>query len=121
MSSEKKKKKKKKKNTKKLKQECAFLSFVANNPNVQQTKRFLSELVTKSQLLALRELAVNDLAKTLPHWYGSKKGKSGYNKTLKLRILRLARGVLKRRNLHHLYPYLRIVCHNALNHHGLCN
>ena len=108
------------KNRRKMKKECATIHFIARNPHEAQTRQFLSQWINKEQILALRELVVNDLAQNLPD-ARSGKGKVKLMKSVKLRAQRFARGELKKRNLHHLYPLLKRLCQNALSHHGLCN
>ena len=110
-------KKKKKKNTRKISQHRVFLNFLANNPNVEQTKHFMTQLLTHEQFLVLRELVVNELANNIPD-FTHKRIKSELKHRLKTRMQRLARGELKKQNLHYLYPLLKILAHNALRHHG---
>ena len=47
----------------KLKKERAFLFFLAHNPHDLQNKKFLTDMITPSQMLVLREIATNELAR----------------------------------------------------------
>ncbi len=115
------KKKKKKKQGKrfKVKSESALLYFIAHNPHPQQTKKLLETLLLPEQYTVLREIAINDLANNLPA-YGALKKKQGLRTELKARFQRLAQGVLKKRNLRHVYPLLKLLAGDALTYHGLC-
>ena len=104
---------------KKVKNECALLYFIAKNPHEKQTLQFLRYLLLPEQLTVLRELAVNDLAQNLPA-YSQKKRKAELQGTFKLRIRKLAQGQLKKDNIHHLYPILKIWAQHALQYHGIC-
>ena len=79
MAKEKEKKKKKKKNKKqyntknKIKNECAFLYFLANNNCEKQTKLFLRFFTNSTQYTLLRELVVNDLPENIPDYNMKKK------------------------------------------------
>ena len=74
MAKEKEKKKNKKQyNTKnKIKNECAFLYFLANNNCEKQTKHFLCYFTNSTQYTILRGLVVNDLAENISD-YNTKK------------------------------------------------
>lgn len=111
---------KKKKNTRKLKQECGFIYYIAHNPHVDQSKNFLKNSIKPSQYLVLRELAVNELAQNIP-LEGGKKRRVALLRQHRQRLKRLAEGKLRKRNLHHVYPLIRLLCQRVLDYHGLCN
>ena len=113
------KKKVNEKNTKnKIKNECAFLYFLANNNNEKQTKQFLSYFTNSKQYTLLRELVVNDLAENIPD-YNLKKIKNKLKKSMKYRIECLAHGELKKHNLHNIYPFIKILATNVLRYYGI--
>ena len=69
-----KKKNKKQYNTKnKIKNECTFLYFLANNNCEKQTKDFLHFFTNSTQYTLLKELVVNDLAENIPDYNTKKK------------------------------------------------
>lgn len=103
----------------KVKNECGFLYFLANNHHEKQTIQFLKYLLEPAQLTVLRELAVNDLAHNLPE-YTQKKRKGELHKALRSRIRKLAQGELRKDQIHQLYPILKIWAQHALRYYGLC-
>ena len=66
--------KNKKKTKNKIKNECAFLYYIAYNKDEKQTKEFLYYFTNPMQYTLLRELVVNDLAEYIPD-YNTKKFK----------------------------------------------
>lgn len=118
MKGDKRKKTKTRKNTRKVVQNRVFLHFLANHNDEDQTKMFLTRVITDDQLLLLRELVVNDLEGNIPS-YSNKKTRNQLRHALKTRLHRFALGELKKQNVHYLYPLLKILAQNALRHHGL--
>ena len=111
MDNEKNKKKKKIKN--KIKNECAFLYYIAYNKDEKQTKEFLRYFTNSMQYTLLRESVVNDLAENIPD-YNTAKIKNNFRKSMKYRIECLACGELKNHNLHNIYPFIKILTKNVL-------
>ena len=111
MDKEKKNKKKKIKN--KIKNECAFLYYIAYNKDEKQTKEFLRYFTYSMQYTLLRELIVNDLAENIPD-YNMTKIKNNFKKSMKYCIEHLACGELKKHNLHNIYPFIKILSKNVL-------
>lgn len=103
----------------KIQKECAFLFFLANNPHEKQTIHFLKYLLLPEQYTVLRELAVNDLAQNLPH-YSEKKNRSKLGIKLKSPIQKLAKGDLRRENIHRLHKIIRLWASDAIQYHELC-
>ena len=83
--------KKNKKIKNKIKNECAFLYYIAYNKDEKQTKEFLHYFTNSMQYALLRELVVNDLAENIPD-YNMTKIKNNFKKSMKYRIECLARG-----------------------------
>ena len=108
-----KKKKKKKKIKNKIKNECAFLYYIAYNKDEKQTKEFLCYFTNSMQYTLLRELVVNDLAENIPD-YNTTKIKNNFKKSMKYHIERLAHGEFKKHNLHNIYPFIKILTKNVL-------
>ena len=52
----------------KIKNECTFLYFIANNKDEKQTKQVLHYFTNPIQYTLLRELVVNDLAENIPDY-----------------------------------------------------
>ena len=102
MANENKKKNKKQYKTKnKIKNESAFLYFLANNKCEKQTKHFLHYLTNSMQYTLLRELVVNNLMENIPD-DNMKKIKNNLKKVMKNHIEHLAHGELKKHNLHNI-------------------
>ena len=97
----------------KIKNECAFLYFIANNKDEKQTKQFLHYFTNPMQYMLSRELVVNDLAENISD-YNMKKIKNNFKKSMKYRIEYLAHGELKKHNLHNIYPFIKILTKNIL-------
>ena len=104
---------KKKKIKNKIKNECAFLYYIAYNKDEKQTKEFLHYFTNSMQYTLLRELVVNDLAENIPD-YNTTKIKNHFKKSMKYCIKRLAHGELKKHNLHNIYPFIEIHAKNVL-------
>ena len=58
-------------------------------------------------------MVVNDLAENIPD-YNTKKILNNFKKSMKYRIECLARGELKKHNLHNIYPFIKILTKNVL-------
>ena len=56
----------------KFKTESIFI-FIAHNPHYLQNKKFVSKMILPSQMLVLREIATNKLAKNIPMYDRPKK------------------------------------------------
>ena len=106
------------KNTRKLKEECGFLHFLAHSKYIAQSKKFLHQLLSKHQYTVLRELVIDDLAGNLPT-YGSTKKKAKLRKSLKKRLEHLARGQYHKDYLPILFPYLQLLTIHTLQFHGI--
>ena len=89
-----KKKKKMKMIKNKIKNETAFLYYIAYNKDEKQTKEFLHYFTNPMQYILLRELVVNDLAENISDYYMTKI-KNNLKKSMKYRIKHLAHGELK--------------------------
>ena len=107
------KKKKKKTIKNKIKNECTFLYYIANNKDEKQTKEFLHYFTNSMQYMLLRELVINNLAENIPD-YNMKKIKNNFKKSMKYHIKHLACGELKKHNLHNIYPFIKILTKNVL-------
>ena len=107
------KKKKKKMIKNKIKNETAFLYYIAYNKDEKQTKEFLRYFTNPMQYILLRELVVNDLAENIPD-YNKTKIKNNLKKSMKYCIKHLAHGELKKHNLHNIYPFIKILAKNVL-------
>ena len=115
-----KKKKKKKMIKNKIKNETAFLYYIAYNKDEKQTKEFLHYFTNPMQYILLRELVVNDLAENIPD-YNTTKIKNNLKKSMKYCIECLACGELKKHNLHNIYPFIKILAKNVLRYNELPN
>ena len=73
-------------------------------------KKVLQYLVTPSQYMLFRELAVNELARNL--CIMDKKTK--LRKKFKNKLLSLANGKYKKQQLHFLYPILQLLAFNIM-------
>ena len=104
----------------KIKNECTFLYFIANNKDEKQTKQFLHYFTNLMQYMLLRELVVNDLAENSPD-YNLKKIKNNFKKSMKYCIECLVHGELKKHNLHNIYPFINILAKNVLQYNELPN
>ena len=113
----KKKGERKKTDKTKLKREKAFLHFLAVNPHDNQNRKFLSTLLLPSQYAVLREIAVNELAGNLPE---TGKSNRELKKTHRARLNKLAKGELKKSNLHHIFDLIRILAQSTVRYHDLC-
>ena len=114
------KKKKKKMIKNKIKNETAFLYYIAYNKDEKQTKEFLLYFINPMQYILLRELVVNDLAENIPD-YNKTKIKNNLKKSMKYHIEHLAHGELKKHNLHNIYPFIKILAKNVLQYIELPN
>ena len=114
------KKKKKKMIKNKIKNETAFLYYIAYNKDEKQTKEFLRYFTNPMQYILLRELVVNDLAENIPD-YNTTKIKINLKKSMKYHIKCLACGELKKHNLHNIYPFIKILAKNVLQYNELPN
>ena len=113
-------KKNKKKIKNKIKNECVFLYYIAYNKDEKQTKEFLRYFTNSTQYTLSRELVVNDLAENIPD-YNMTKIKNNFKKSMKYHIECLARGELKKHNLHNIYPFIKILAKNVLRYNELPN
>ena len=68
----------------KLKKEKAFLFFLAHNPHHLQNKKFLMDMITPPQMLVLREIATNELARNTPTYVRLKKKTEAMEKKAEL-------------------------------------
>ena len=66
------KEKKKKMIKNKIKNETAFLYYIAYNKDEKQTKEFLHYFTNPMQYILLRELVANDLAENIPDYNTTK-------------------------------------------------
>ena len=93
-----------------LKKEYPFLYFLGHNKHEKQMKKVLQYLVTPSQYMLLRELAINELARNL--CIMDKKTK--LRRKLKNKLLSLANGKYKKQQLHLLYPILQLLAFDVM-------
>lgn len=103
----------------KLKREKAFLYFLAYNPHSIQIKKFISSLLIPDQYTVLREIAVNELAGNIPS-LDKKKEKVLLKKSAKVRLTKLAKGELRKSNIHHIVAILRLLARHTVDYHDLC-
>ena len=104
----------------KIKYETAFLYYIAYNKDEKQTKEFLCYFTNPMQYILLRELVVNDLAENILD-YNTTKIKNNLKKSMKYCTECLARGELKKHNLHNIYPFIKILAKNVLQYNELLN
>ena len=93
-----------------LKKEYPFLHFLGHNKHEKQMKKVLQYLVTPSQYVLLRELAINELARNL-HIMDKK---TKLRKKFKNKLLSLANGKYKKQQLHLLYPILQLLAFDVM-------
>ena len=93
-----------------VKKGIPFPIFLGHNKHEKQMKKVLQYLVTPSQYMLLRELAINELARNL--CITDKKTK--LRKKFKNKLLSLANGKYKKQQLHLLYPILQLLAFNIV-------
>ena len=103
----------------KLKKERAFLFFIAQNPHYLQNKKFVSKMKLPSQMLALREIATNELAKNIPTNDRPKKKRDAMENMHK-QLIRLSHCKMNKRNLYHMLDIIQILAAHVIEHHELC-
>ena len=106
-------------NRNKCKKERAFLFFIAHNPHYLQNKKFVTEMILPSQMLVLREIATNELAKNIPT-YDRPKKKRDAMENMRTHLIRLIHGEMNKRNLHHILDIIQILAAHVIEHHELC-
>ena len=103
----------------KLRKERAFLFFIAHNPHYLQNKKFLSQFILPLQMLVLREIAMNELAKNIPTCDRPKKKRDAMENICKC-LIRLSHGEMDKRNLYHHLDTIQILAAHVIEHNELC-
>ena len=93
-----------------LKKEYLSYTFLGHNKHEKQMKKVLQYLVTPSQYMLLRELAINELAGNL-HMMDKK---TKLRKKFKNKLLSLANGKYKKQQLHLLYRILQLLAFDIM-------
>ena len=78
----------------------------------------MSEMILPSQMLVLREIATNELAKNIPMYDRPKKKRDAMENMCK-HLIRLSHGEMNKRILYHLLDIIQILAAHVIEHHKL--